>query len=293
MKIALTALLLIIIPSVGWTETITVGGTTMEIPAPPGFVMITPEMMPLRDVQRQTVPATNEQFIAFIAEADKPAALKGEIPDLTRTFSVQVPTDLITRLSTNAEFRELKDLFKNQSAAIENQLKRDTPQLTDKMNKGLSDALDTDVGLAVNEVKMLPPHHETERSLAFSAITKFSVNDEAGKRVPLVTAATSTAIHIKGRTIIVYAYAEESGLEWGREISKQWADAIIKANPSDASTALQEAAKAGGFNWTKILIPAIVGGIVGGWTVFSKRKELFQKPSPPHSPSDSAADEPI
>jgi hypothetical protein len=75
---------------------------------------------------------------------------------------------------------------------------------------------------------------------------------------------TITLIYVKGKVLGLYAYAEETGLEWSREASREWAKAILAANPSDFKTSIMESLPFGvtGVTLAQVMADFTLVGIV-------------------------------
>jgi hypothetical protein len=236
-------------------------------------------MTPLYDLQKQFVAPTNEEFVSFIPERDLPTALKGNIPDLPRRFSVQTAKRLTNASVSSSDFAELKNVMKSQNAALMNKVEKDLPGLMKQINDGIIKKYDVDLALSVSQMVPLPTHEETDRILAYSALVKYDMNDPAGNPAPYVAVVTASFTHVKGKVLFLYSYAEETGLEWSRETSKQWANAVIAANPSDLQTSVKESlpSTVTGMDWRGVGAKAVGGAIIGlilgliGWAV-NRRK---------------------
>lgn len=103
---------LLVISFASTANPVEVGGAFVEIPTPSGFARVTLEMTGVVEFQKHFVPPTNQQLASFISEGDVPAALEGRIPDLTRRFTVQVAKKVAGHQLTNAEFSQLKQMYK-------------------------------------------------------------------------------------------------------------------------------------------------------------------------------------
>jgi hypothetical protein len=79
--------------------------------------------------------------------------------------------------------------------------------------------------------------------------------------------------------LFLYCHADHSDLAWSRQRAKEWAEAIIAANPSNLATTIQEKIPVlGGIDWAKVLEKAIVGAIIGAIIgllgyLFNRRKK--------------------
>lgn len=267
--------LLLLAPGVTWTADISVGGVSFAIPSPNGFSAVTPQMGLLSEVQKQFVAPTNKEFVAFIPEHDVPAALRDEIPDLPRRFTVQTAKSIVGVSVSSSDFAKLKNIIKTQNGEILKKVESQLPGLTRQMNEGITKKYDVDPAFSVSQMVPMPFHEETERTLAYSALVKYDMKDERGNPTTFVVIVTATFAHIKSKVLFLYAYSEESGLEWSREASRQWASAIIAANPSDLQTSVREMTPSAisGIDWGKVGAKAVAGAIIGlivgliGWLV--------------------------
>lgn len=108
--------------------------------------------------------------------------------------------------------------------------------MTEKINKGFSDKYGVDLAFSVSQILPMPVHEESDRTLAYSAFVRFEMNDEFGNLTPNLFVVTATVAQARDKLLLLFVYAEESGLEWNKETSRQWANSIGAANPSDAKT---------------------------------------------------------
>jgi len=257
---------------------ILVGTTRLSIPTPEGYSLVTSNMQPFAEVAERFVPPINEQFALFVPEAEAIAAARGEIPQFERKFYIQTSKKLVHPFVSSVDFAELKRAIKTQNADALKEAERQMPGLLQKVNEGIAQDYKVNLNLAVDQMVPLPPHYETERGLAYSMFLKFRANDESGKPTVFEGSATATFVHLQGKVLFLYVNAEKSALQWCRNESQRWADAIIAANPSTGEIAArEERSSRSGFNWNKVLtnalIGAVIGGIVGGLNVLRKRKQ--------------------
>jgi hypothetical protein len=90
-------------------------------------------------------------------------------------------------------------------------------------------------------------------------IANYGMAGADGNPVSFETAVTLTLVHVKGKVLFLYATADRSDLEWSRQAAKEWAAAVIAANPSVGAIAEQEN-RGRGFDWNQVLTYGIVGG---------------------------------
>ncbi len=262
MKIV-TICLLLLISRAADAAAISIGRVEVEVPDPPGYAAVTPEMEALYKLQRQFVAPSNVEFVAYIAEIDIPAALRGQIPELDRRFSVQTAASLVDASVSKADFAEFKNIIKTNHEEILARTKAAVDEAMGKINANITEEYDVDLALSVAQHAPLPVHAETERSLAYSSYVKYDMKDETGNSVPFVALVSATYIHVRGRILFLYSIAGEADISWSRNISRQWAAAIIKANPSDFQTMVREylPTTIASIEWDSVGAKAIAGAI--------------------------------
>jgi len=243
---------------------ISVGTARFSIPSPDGYAEITSDMKPFADFAKRFVPPSNEQFALFVPEEGAAAAARGEMPQPRRTFYVQTAKTLIQSFVSAAEFAELKRTVMTQNEEIYKKVESRMPGLLQKVNKGISNDYNVNLNLSMDQMVPLPPHSETERSLAYSTLVKYKLNGKGGKPYILEGFVTATLVHIQGKVLMLYANAEKSGLDWSRSESQKWADSIIEANPSTGEIAARESRPAGfHMDWMRVFASTVIGGIIG------------------------------
>ena len=109
-----------------------------------------------------------------------------------------------------------------------------------QFNDAMEKATNVDPAFSFSQMVPLPIHEETDRTFAYSMLVKHEMNDEDGNPVSQVSAVTAHFVLVKGKVLCLWAYAEESGLEWSREASRQWASAVVAANASDIRASAKE-----------------------------------------------------
>jgi len=254
---------------------ISVGGTSIIIPSPHGFAAVTPEMSTLYEFQKKFVASTNVEFQVFISEKDVPKALKDEIPDLERRFAVQTAKSLVNIPASKADFSKLKEIIKTQNDEMLKKVESAIGEAMGKINADITEQYDVDLAVSVFQMVPLPVHEETDRSLAYSSYVKYDMKDEKGNSTPFTAVVTATFVHIKGKVLFLYSYAEESALDWSKSMSAQWAKNVIKANPSDLQLSIKESlpSAVSQIDWEQVGVKALIGAIIGliigliGWLV--------------------------
>lgn len=234
---------MLLVPAISYAADISVGGVPLHIPSPLGFNAVTPQMTKLYELQKKFVPSTNEEFVGFIPDGLVPIALLGEIPDLSRRATVQVEKSMIDiSLSSDdfAKFKaELKIAMKSQHDEVQKRVEKDLSGLMKRLNAGIVKQQDIELALSISQFVVLPAHEETEHTLAYSMVAKYTVN-AAAQSTSSVVVGTTTIVHLKGKVLALQTYAETTGLEWSREASRQWASAVMRANPLNLQYPVKE-----------------------------------------------------
>jgi len=235
------------------------------IPNPEGFVAVTPKMSTLYEFQKQFIAPMNVEFQTFISKNDALIALKNEIPDLTRRFSVQTAKTLVNITVTKSDFIKLKNIIKSQNDEILKKAEKALGKMMGDLNSNFSEQYDMDLALSVSQMVPLPVHEETDRTLAYSMYVKYDMKDENGNPSPFVSVVTATFIHIKGKVLFMYSYAEESSLEWSKMMSAEWTKNTVKANPSDLKSSIKESlpASISKIDWSQVGVKALTGAFIG------------------------------
>ena len=232
--------LLLISPSLSWSSDISIGDVSLVIPKPEGFSPVTPKMAVLYEVQKQFVAPSNEEFISFIPDDVVEVVLKDEIPDLPRRFTVQTSRNLVNATVSSSYFLSLKKIIKSQNTKIIKEVEAQLPEIMGKMNKGIKEQYEVDLALSVSQMVPMPAHEETDNTLSYSMLVRYDMKDEMGNPDSFVAAVTTTFVHLKGKVLFLYSYAEESALEWSRKASHEWTSNLINSNLSDLQGNIEE-----------------------------------------------------
>lgn len=264
-RLARLLALLLFVPTLCAATDISIGGVALQIPSPTGFSPVTQQMTVLYELEQQFVAPTNTEYAAFIPEPQVAAALKGDVSNLSRRFTVQTPKNLVETSVSTADFATLKSIIKSQNTELMKKVEAQMPGLMKQLNEGFRSKYNVDPAFSVSQMLPMPAHEETDRTLAYAALVKYDMKDASGKPAPFVIVVTTTFAHVRGKVLLLYCYAEESGLEWSRESARQWGNAIVAANPSDQQTSVKEAmaSASSGFDWKKVGSKAMVGAIIG------------------------------
>ena len=257
-------LLVALLAAAAFAVDIDVGGTRLSIPAPPGYTTLG-DAQPYAGMLRSFVPPQNEQYAVFLTAGDVETAARGEVPEPSRFFYVQTAKSVVHRTATLEDFEALKTGVQKQNARLAEAIEKEIPGLINRVNEQVRKDHAVDLGLSMNQVVPLPPHDESDRTLAFSMLTSYEMTDAEGNAVSWDASVTATFVHVKGKVVFLYAVGERADLAWSREASREWAAAVVAANPSTGAIAERERQRSKrGFDWGRVGVYAIVGAVIGG-----------------------------
>ena len=92
-----------------------------------------------------------------------------------------------------------------------------------------------------------------------------------GQQTKHPATVTATYLFARGKLFFTYVYGGGNDLDWTRQAAKEWASAILAANPSDAATLAKEAGRSGGFDWDQVFRSGVIG-LIGYLAKRAKRK---------------------
>jgi hypothetical protein len=256
----------------GSNTAIDVGGTELVIASPNGFAPVTPEMTRLLDLLDTFVTPVNQRFLWFLDAGELAKAKTGRAPGVTRSFSVQCTKKDVEKFASNSDFAKLKKILREQNAALLKKLEKQMPGYLEKVNKDMQRKFDWKGTIDLNGMVPAPGQEETDRSISYPKYVKYNVTEAGGQQNSGASVVVATVLHLKGRLIFLYCNGDENDLSWARTASKQWASAVIAANPSDAATAARESAASNpGLGLNGVLMLASIAGGIGGVIVLLNR----------------------
>jgi hypothetical protein len=255
---------LLVTPLLADEVEITIGDTALTIPSPHGYSPVTLNMFRVNQLLENAVAAQNIRFASFVSDYTLPAIRRGEMPDLTRNLSVQTEKHMASATATKADFDQFKQVMKTQYEEIAGKIEKAAPGMMNKFNQGMADDFKVNPDLKISGMIMLPPHDENDRLLAFSGYVRVTGKTSGGTPTNTLSVVTATCLFAKARIFFLYAYGAGGDLRWTRQVSKDWAAAILAANPSDAATLTKESAAPRHFNWNQVSLAGLIGGIIGG-----------------------------
>lgn len=254
---ALTTFLLgISMITIGNAKTLQVGGRSLTIPEPAGFVEVTPEMLSLFSATRKLEDPDNESLAYYIPEEMEEAAIAGEIPPVERY--------LVLKAQGNTKFDSVGDAtFESLVAGVKSTNQMRTAELKTTMG----DSFSPEAVVELNGLAILPPHRESKTAFAHSMLIEQAALGGEGEEQ--VMAATKTIANVGGKVLLLFAYGSEKDLEWTRSASGSWTDAVLGANPAPPVDPESRGDGSGLESPGGSMIKSgLIGAVIGGVLVF-------------------------
>jgi len=239
-------------------DTFTINGREIAVPAPQGFVRITDDMTAVKRVVQLMADPVNDTLAYYISESDVPAAMRGEVPSLDRTFILKVNKELRNMAVGQNNFSQFKEMTRNQNRTMFEEVESQVAEIMKNTSQGMSQAFDMDFAVSVSQVVPLEPHYETENALAFSMYVNYG---SAGtENEDEIVAGTATFLNASGVVLFLYGYAPENELQWTRDASMNWAENVMASNSQPPA----KSPRGAGFDKDKAMEKGIIGAITGG-----------------------------
>lgn len=270
MKTAISAASFLALAGLALAGTIDVGGKKLELPAPVGFTLVSPEHGGLHAFASSMSDPTNRDLGFYVSTEVASAAQRGEVPDFTRYFAAKVNRQVESVTISTDQFAELTSTVREENARIAQSAKEQVDAAMAAAGRELSDTFDVEMALSVSEIVPLDPHHATKHALAYSMYVNYGATVEGEEEEAIASVVTSTLVNVSGRVLYLYAYGTRDELEWTQNASRAWADAVLAANPPPP-----EGGSSGGIDWGRVLRKAAIFGAIGavGALVFGKKKK--------------------
>lgn len=222
----LVSLLLLFFVGAIYADEFSIVGKKLEIPSPQGYLPITKKMDAVYRLSQQMTDPSNTQLAFYINESMISTALANEMPALDRYFILKINNRLKETLIKSKHFIELKDVLKKQNKKIFESLKTKMPAHMDGISKGVSKEFDVDFAIKVSKMVPFDPHYETDNALAYSLLINYR-GTVGGDKDNMIVSATSTFLNLEGRVLLLFCYGAKDDIEWTREASKKWVEAIL------------------------------------------------------------------
>ena len=236
---------------------------------PEGFVEVGADTPALRAFLESIVGPQNSFLAAFVSpEIHADAKADGQSADLGRYFSAQTMTAIANQDVSPVGFAEMRMQLVAQNKQLMEQIRAKIPEVADQVTGKLEESFLVDTEVEIGDMVPFEPHYQTERAFAFSMLISAKVTVEGGEGRQNRSSATLTFAHVKNRVVFLYSFGSANDLEWTREAGKAWVESFLLANgvagDKVAEAPRTKASSGGASMWQRVLIFAVVGGLVGG-----------------------------
>jgi hypothetical protein len=207
------------------TQTFRVGLKSIAIPSPSSD--LSEIGSDYRVLLETLAPTTNRLIAAFNRPEDLHQILTGGDTPLMRYALVEVPRRAEFVDVDGATFKTLADGFAQQfGTTLEGAMK--TSQ--DDINRKLKELNSGAASITIDKPLPLGAFFSKPDAAAFGMVTSVSM---AAKGPTTKMVAGIGLVRVQNRILFLYVYSvykDDTSVQWVRETSEQWADAILKAN---------------------------------------------------------------
>jgi hypothetical protein len=224
-----------------------VGGRTLRIPRPDGFLRYDGKSTSVDGIQASFGPASNRIVAAFGEPADLQNAVAGEFPSLSRSFNAQANWQYEDAVLSPEEFatvkaalREQMDSLKSSPAARAEPVEggASMAQVEKSASSAISQKLNASLNVKVGEVTPMGLFAETPDCLCFLLLVKSRVaGGPLEDPIDPSTAVAGCIALVRDHLLYLFAnstYYGKPDADWAREQLVLWRDAVLAANAPGA-----------------------------------------------------------
>jgi hypothetical protein len=260
------------------SHTIKIGGASLEVPPPPGFVPVTSDMQGIQEMVdqfEQTATNTNNKLEAFfVSQADADAARAGKLTAIgPRYVTVLSSPAWANKTIQHQDLQDLKVVFSNLSQAdksksIQDQINH-SPQAQNAQVAGL---------------KILPPVDLSDRSFLSPMVIHQEIATADGQTTAEQSTGSAVIILVKDKVISSNIYGDQNDLAWEQSLAQTWVPTILAQNPSTDRPSWPTAQSPTESPSTRIgksfgrVIGVILGTMIGGWCLRKRQQKTAEKP---------------
>jgi hypothetical protein len=245
-----------------------VGGVTIEAPSLPGFneiSKISPDVVALAQAM---IPATKRLLGVYLSDRDYEKLVNGESPEFDRYIFIQVHRELENKNLSRADFREISTQLKAQQDTILDDVKEDVGKIIDNASNQISEDYDVSLDMELGDQKSLGVFLDQPNAVAFTSLVKYQGSLE-GESFDYVMAGSTMLMKVKRRLLYVYVYSQydaQADVDWVESRTTELANLLLTANHGSAESddgfgdSFLSAIKFG-----SVVNSSIIGAIVGGF----------------------------
>lgn len=253
---------------------ITVADLTLNVPAPAGTRAVSKASGVFKSVESALPPMLRLEAAFYgISEASNVEA--GSKPPSGPFYQVQINKTFENKRFSTADFANVRKSMLKELGDSAKMFAEAEKALGDT-SKRIAASTGGDVKLTPGQSVFMPPHLDEASMLGFSFRMGFQVNGAGGVGIEEEMTGTGIMAHVRGKAVQLYAYYPGSGseaLESSRRTAKEWATAVIAANPIQPG----DEASSFGLDWSRIgdkaMIGAGIGAIAGVLGVLFRKKK--------------------
>ncbi len=212
--------------------TVSVGGESILIPAPPGFHEISQLSPETRKDFEKAVPPENRLLAAFVSEDDLGRIMKGELLNARRYLMVEAHRELEHMTMTGSDFADMVAAVRRKKGAVSEETKTRVQRLTDQRTREVFGSDASAVQITAGEEVPLGVFVDKSDVIGYATISKSQVVVN-GVKQDLVTTMGVCFVKVRSKylyVVVTSRYDEPKDLEWLRATSSQWPDQIVAAN---------------------------------------------------------------
>jgi hypothetical protein len=212
-----------------------VAGVRVSLPVPAGFADAATAAPQLKGVMDNVIPAPMGRRLAiFVSEADVATFKAGRGAALDRYFMVYLSRTLEPMRLDAGEFKDIRDLFRNQQAALLKALQPKTQAVMNDSARTLRDKYGYLIqSLSVGEMVPLGVFHESDTSVSMGMLSKLKTVI-AGKAVETPQMSSTTAALVKTKVVgmsVHATYGSPADIDWVKRVTTEWVQALSRSNP--------------------------------------------------------------
>jgi hypothetical protein len=215
-----------------------IGGRTLRIPRPEGFLRYDGKSTEIDGMQASFGPASNRILAAFGEPADLQKAVGDQFPTLSRSFNAQANWQYEDAVLSPEEFATVKAALREQMEALKSGAAASMTEVEKSASSAVSNKLNANLSVKLGDVAPLGVFAETPESLCFLLLVKSRL--AGGPLEDSIDPNTATAgciALVRDRLLYLYANSSYDGkpdAEWAREQIVIWRDAVLAANAPGA-----------------------------------------------------------
>ena len=246
-----------------------IGGTTIQLPAPKGFIEVTALHPPSREIAQAITPPNNRLLAIYLHQTDLDAINVGNDATWRRYMMVQTDRQTENFEISDADFIEFRAILKNQQDVLLDKVKDQVDGYFESINTGA----DPHSKIKVGYLLPLGVFADENRRLASESLSKYRRGNQRDDEGFLVSGATNV-LHVEKHIVFAYVYSsydDENDRRWVRQASDQWSADILTQNPPSLSI-LRRLQR---FDWYQASNIALLGTIIGvgvGAFIFISRR---------------------